>query len=148
MARTVFALELLKTSQGWVEPTCPLAALDMPEDELEDLHEAGKVVSAEHDSPMARRAHEIRRAGDKAGAPGQMLEASRMLSPESPPDALAPADESHEPTSDDQSPGTSAGVPLASGEGTEPPEADPSKSPTDGQTQHPEGQEGAASEPH
>jgi hypothetical protein len=108
MARTVFALALIQTSQGWVEPACPLPANDIPEEELKALHDEGKVVSAEHDSPLAARAHEIRRSGDSANAPAFMAEAARTTSPDSPEQPTAPhaEDETREPTTSDNSPQT------------------------------------------
>jgi hypothetical protein len=127
MATTVFALELIQTSQGWVEPANPLPANDIPDDELAKLKADGKVVYAEHDSPLAARAHEIRRAADKSTATTAFQDAARSLSLESPDHPPTPAtdDEQHLPVKEDNSPQTTA-APMVETRG----EAEMSKSPT------------------
>lgn len=81
MAKILFAMTHVLTSQGWFQPTQLLPQLDLPEEEVDKLVEEGTAARAEHDSPLAARVHELAKEHtDKMLATENLKHAVRDLS--------------------------------------------------------------------
>ncbi len=64
----LFALETIKTSQGWFEPAHLLPQHDLPEQETTELVEAGKAARFPYDHWLAAELHELRKLPNKSQA--------------------------------------------------------------------------------
>lgn len=82
MSKILFAMTHVLTTQGWFQPTHLLPQLDLQPDEAENLVEQKQAAYCEHDSPLAKRVHEL-----AASCPDKLL-AVEQLSAVSPSDEL------------------------------------------------------------
>lgn len=83
--RILFAVETVKTSQGFFDPGQLLPKEDLPEDEIRTLLESGQAGHCAYNSPMAAYVHDARKMLSNKGQATELLKgALKTVSGEAP----------------------------------------------------------------